>query len=298
MLSIYKFRVLFSVCLCGILAIAIGCEPKSSSDKGQATDKDASKLTSSGSKAADSGRSEKDSEQQTQSLTSGDPRNADDSSSSSEDLTTAKTKAKPPTIPESLAIGDVAPQLWIDDVVLGDNDTAFKPGRVQVVEFWATWCGPCRQSMPHLSELQNDYKDQVRFVGITREDKETVSKFLDQQAPSGEKTWRDELTYTIALDRDDVTSQSYMRAANQNGIPTAFIVGQDSHVEWIGHPMMMEEVLAKVVAKQWDRAAARAEFEEQQRIDTYTFGDGTKRRWKRMKGWLDDRDGNPIEDNT
>ena len=53
-----------------------------------------------------------------------------------------------------------------------------------------------------------------------------------------------------------------MRAAGQSGIPTAFIVGKTGQVEWIGHPMTMDEPLAQVVAGDWDRAAAKAEFDK------------------------------------
>ena len=53
-----------------------------------------------------------------------------------------------------------------------------------------------------------------------------------------------------------------MRAAGQSGIPTAFIVGKTGQVEWIGHPMTMDEPLAQVVSGKWDRAAAKAEFDK------------------------------------
>ena len=59
-------------------------------------------------------------------------------------------------------------------------------------------------------------------------------------------------------------ANNYMRASGQGGIPTAFIVGKDGKIEWIGHPMSMDEPLAKVVAGNWDRAAAKAEFDKAQ----------------------------------
>ncbi|MEP0348334.1 MAG: TlpA family protein disulfide reductase, partial [Rhodopirellula bahusiensis] len=57
-----------------------------------------------------------------------------------------------------------------------------------------------------------------------------------------------------------------MKAANQNGIPTAFIVGKDGHVEWIGHPMSIDEPLEAVVSGDWDRAAAKEKFDRDQQI--------------------------------
>jgi tetratricopeptide (TPR) repeat protein len=57
-----------------------------------------------------------------------------------------------------------------------------------------------------------------------------------------------------------------MQAAAQNGIPTAFIVGKSGLIEWIGHPMTMDEPLAKIVGDQWDRDLFAKEFQASQKI--------------------------------
>lgn len=171
-----------------------------------------------------------------------------------------------PEEPESLGIGDAAPPLAIAEWVMGEPIEQLTSGQVYVVEFWATWCPPCRTSMPHISDLQTQYGDEVQFVGVTREDLETVQGFLEQEQSEG-KTWNEVVTYRLALDQDSTMSQTYMQAAGQGGIPTAFIVGADGVVEWIGHPMSMEEPLAKIVSGDWDRAAAIAEFEQEKRRD-------------------------------
>jgi thiol-disulfide isomerase/thioredoxin len=147
----------------------------------------------------------------------------------------------------------------------GEPVAQLDPGQVYVVEFWATWCGPCLAGMPHISELQTQYGDAVRFIGVTREDEETVQGFLEEEQSEG-KTWKQVITYRLARDLDDATNMAYMQAAGQNGIPTAFIVGRDGVVEWIGHPMAIEQPLASIVAGDWDRAAAIAEFEQQQKL--------------------------------
>jgi thiol-disulfide isomerase/thioredoxin len=166
---------------------------------------------------------------------------------------------------ESLGIGDAAPALSISQWVTGDPIGEFEPGQVYVVEFWATWCGPCLASMPHISELQTHYGDKVRFIGVTRETEDVVQGFLGKEQSQG-KTWKEVITYRLARDQDDAMNHAYMQAAGQNGIPTAFIVGHDGVLEWIGHPMAIEEPLAKVVAGDWNRAAAIAEFEQQQKL--------------------------------
>lgn len=162
----------------------------------------------------------------------------------------------------SLTIGDKAPKVSLANVVKGKFDGEFKKGNVYVVEFWATWCGPCKTSMPHLTELQKEYKDKnVTIIGISDEAEKKVTDFIT----SG--TWPQKTGYVIALDRDKETSTQYMRASGQRGIPTAFIVGKDGVLEWIGHPMGMDEPLAAVVGDTYDRAAAAAEFKKEQEAE-------------------------------
>ena len=68
-------------------------------------------------------------------------------------------------------IGDKAKPLEIAEWVKGKKDVDVTDGKsVYVVEFWATWCGPCRTTIPHLTELQKEYSDKVVFVGVSKED--------------------------------------------------------------------------------------------------------------------------------
>ena len=170
---------------------------------------------------------------------------------------------EPPQQP--LGIGDAAPTLAIAEWVTGEPLDGLPPGTISVVEFWATWCGPCRTSMPHISELQDHYGDTVRFVGVTRETADVVKDFLTKEQGPG-KTWTDVITYRLAVDQDDTTNDAYMKAAGQTGIPTAFIVGKEGLIEWIGHPMTIDKPLEQIVAGDWDRQAAIAEFASRQRL--------------------------------
>lgn len=192
---------------------------------------------------------------------------------------------------DDLTIGSQAPSLDIEHWVQDGNGkfkpvTEFAKGKVYVVEFWATWCGPCIASMPHLVETQNKYADKgVQIVSISDEDLETVDKFLERKfkptpakksgdekeaEESGDqpKTYR-ELTsaYCLTTDPDRSASKDYMEAAGQNGIPCAFIVGKDQKIEWIGHPMSMDKALADIVDDKWDRAAFAEQFAESQKMN-------------------------------
>ncbi len=177
---------------------------------------------------------------------------------------------------DSFGIGSDAPPLniehWLSEGESAGPVTELKDGTVYVVEFWATWCGPCIQSMPHLAEIQEKYREQdVRIVSISDEDLETVKGFLEQKGP-GDKTFA-EITsaYSLTTDPDRSVYKDYFDAAGQSGIPTAFIVGKDGKVEWIGHPMTMDdkqegEPLAKIVAGKWDREKFKKEYDEQNRM--------------------------------
>jgi thiol-disulfide isomerase/thioredoxin len=163
------------------------------------------------------------------------------------------TEAASPA-PAKLTIGSVAPPLAISNWVQGAPFEQFKPGHVYVVEFWATWCPPCRTSMPHLASMQEKYADQVTFLGITSESEEVVNSFLDQvQDEETGATWREVASYSLALDTSLATSTAYMIASGQKGIPAAFIVGLDQHIEWIGHPMELDGPVEQIVAGTWDR---------------------------------------------
>lgn len=175
-------------------------------------------------------------------------------------------------------IGSPAPALTVDNwyPTEQENDqpiTSFQSGNVYVVEFWATWCGPCVASIPHINDLQNQYLDRgVTFISLTDEDQETVEPFFKRQVRGAEgddaPTYGELMSaYRVGSDPDGSVSESYMQAAGQSGIPCAFIVGKSGRVEWIGHPMAMDDVLEQVVEDQWDRAAFAKQFKLKQKMD-------------------------------
>jgi len=175
---------------------------------------------------------------------------------------------------KTLTIGDKAPKIdiqhWVKPGVLDDQGqfeaiTSFDKDKVYVLEFWATWCGPCIASMPHLTELQEKYADyDVTFIGVSDEPLPTVVDFLFKEYPRDNKIHNERIGYTLTTDPDESVKTDYFRAAGQTGIPCAFIIGKDNRVEWIGHPMEMDEPLNKVVHDNWDRSAFKNQWEQQQ----------------------------------
>jgi thiol-disulfide isomerase/thioredoxin len=150
---------------------------------------------------------------------------------------------------QTLKAGDIAPALSAEVWVKGDPVTGFEKGRVYVIEFWATWCGPCIQAIPHLTNLQKQYAGKVQFIGVAGSEAiETVQSFVQQQ---GEK-----IGYAVAFDSDRSMNETWMKPAGRNGIPCSFVVDREGKLAWIGHPRTgLDAVVAKVVAGRFDPAA-------------------------------------------
>ena len=158
-------------------------------------------------------------------------------------------KAQPPKKPEvTLKVGDPAPELKATKWLQGAEVKQFAKDHVYVVEFWATWCGPCIVMMPHMGELQTQYKGKVTFIGYSAKDPnnsaEKVAALVEKRGPK--------LGYTFAYSDDRDTNDKWMKAAGRNGIPCCFVVGKDGRIAYIGHPMYLDIILPKVVAGSWN----------------------------------------------
>ncbi len=162
-------------------------------------------------------------------------------------------------------LGDPAGALDISDWVKGDavDLESAKGKRVVVIEFWATWCGPCRVSIPHLTELQKKYASRgVAIIGVSDETSATVKSFVGSM---GEK-----MDYTVAVDRDRRTSEAFMGTYGVNGIPHAFVIDKEGRVAWHGHPMYgLERVLDQLASNTFDMAAERKREGAQRKIMEY-----------------------------
>lgn len=93
-------------------------------------------------------------------------------------------------------------------------------GKVVVLDFWATWCPPCRKSLPHLQKVSADKaladKGLVVWAVNAREAKEKVQKYMDDN----------KLTFTVPMDPGKTMGEYKVQ-----GIPTTVIVGRDGNIK-------------------------------------------------------------------
>ena len=168
-----------------------------------------------------------------------------------------------PAEADELKVGSPAPDLKVATWVKGKPIKALEKGKIYVVEFWATWCGPCKATIPHLSEMAKKYKDRATFIGVDSFERpadnlDEVKKFVKEMG--------NKMDYNVAVDGSAAfMAKNWMEAADQKGIPTAFLVNKEGNIAWIGHPMELEPVLEKAVNGTLDQAAIiKAQEEKEQ----------------------------------
>lgn len=134
---------------------------------------------------------------------------------------------KPEPLAKTPTVGSTPPELDAKEWLNIDGPVTFESlrGNVVVIEFWATWCGPCVAGIPHLNKLHDEHeKDGLRIVSFTDQTREHVEEFM-------KKT---EMHYALG------TGSQLSRRYGVTGIPHAFIVGRDGKLRWHGHPGVPE----------------------------------------------------------
>lgn len=97
-------------------------------------------------------------------------------------------------------------------------------GKPLVINFAASWCGPCELEAPVLAKMYEKYKDRANFLGIAVRDKEEDQRVFAE---------RHGLNFPIGLDPDGKVLYSYQKAGkvNMSGIPTTFFVDKDGTIQ-------------------------------------------------------------------
>lgn len=152
-------------------------------------------------------------------------------------LTVAATVgASPQYAKKKLEPGDKAPPIdSVTDWIQGEKPDLNEG--IVVVEFWATWCAPCKRAIPHLNKMSKAWsRAGLKVVGIAAD--EGLPNFEDniKQVKSFLKSKGDGMSYTVAVDNLGDVKRRYMEAAGMEGIPATFVVGRSGRILWIGNP--------------------------------------------------------------
>ena len=122
-----------------------------------------------------------------------------------------------------LRAGTAAPAISADTWMNTDGAVEMSAlrGKVVVIEFWATWCGPCRASIPHMNKLHDRWKDKdVVVLGLTDEPPEDVRQFIRKNG----------IRYAVGA--GSLSGFDY----GVTSIPHAFVIAGDGTVVWDGDP--------------------------------------------------------------
>src|SRR5436190_383746 len=133
-------------------------------------------------------------------------------------------------------LGQKAPDLVVEKWITKEPD---RQGKFVLIDFWATWCGPCRKAIPELNEFQKKFADKLVVIGISDEPEAAVHKLTEPK-----------IEYASAID-----SQARMKKTLQvSGIPHVILLDPKGIVRWEGFPLLeghelTEKVVADVIAK-------------------------------------------------
>lgn len=129
-------------------------------------------------------------------------------------------------------LNEKAPELKVTEWISEKPDTK---GKFVLVDFWATWCGPCRKAIPELNEIQKQFKDDLVVIGLSDE---TAEKVKAMKEPV--------IEYYHGVDPQATMKKSL----EVQGIPHVILIDPKGIVRWEGFPLLEGHELTTKIVKQ------------------------------------------------
>lgn len=127
---------------------------------------------------------------------------------------------EPPKRPELLAVGEVAPDWTLTDALGKTYSLSNYRGKIVILDFWATWCGPCVKAMPEIQALHDKFKDRgVEVFGINAWEESNSSAYFKDKG----------YTYNLLLNGETITKP--YRVSN---LPTIYVIGAKGEIIYRG----------------------------------------------------------------
>jgi thiol-disulfide isomerase/thioredoxin len=152
-----------------------------------------------------------------------------------------------------IVVGDQAPTIDHVQWVRGQEIGEWLDGHAYVIDFWATWCPPCIDGLRDLQSLEDRLApENVHCIAVA------VWPGTRSKPPEEVLARFPELSYSLAIDRDEATADALLTASRSSGLPTTMIIDREGRLAWVGPPGDdFDEALYAVVTGSYDLSAAR-----------------------------------------
>ena len=153
----------------------------------------------------------------------------------------------------TLRVGDPAPPINVFKWIKGQPVTEFQKGQPYVIEFGATWCGPCARAIPQLSTFARKYRNKAPLVSIFVMERIYALEASGKQAVDMDNPYylsrveeyvakkSNQMKYAVAVDdMHETMSNTWVRPTGSSGVPKIFVVDKEGYIAYAGNVNMQK----------------------------------------------------------